>query len=451
MVGKIGVTLLTLLLAIGLCFQFAMAGPDWKAHQAKLFGEIGLKPGDVIDKSNWQKAEKILPPSVINWVKKGEFVIKIGQMEYDYAPDAAWMKASKANTGKFALGPGKEVVVAKTGEPPVYYYGEPFPNIDITNPDAGIMIMHNITAQDHRTSNYRHSFNIDWVGEKGWEREMSAAWIKYFYLSRYDGEKDNPKKYQHLEIILTTAPYDVAGTVTLTYRMLDGRPDIIHAYIPSIRRVKKLSGANRSDPFLGTDYVNDDGNGWSGQNTTFKWKVLKEQTILIPVPDSHTKKPLQYVKLPDGTWRSPPGVQPVISGWQVKGWKGAPWAPMNVLYVPRTCYVIEGTPLDPYYNYGKQIFYVDKGGRISYKVIYDKAGEYWKTLVVTWQCAQWGDDNKRVLANVFYYAQIDDKSHHASIANCLGVHRGKEYRSAYEVRSLTPRMFTPANIQTLTK
>ena len=48
-------------------------------------------PGDVIDKTNWQKVEGLLPESVLNWVKKGEFILNIGELQWD--PNDYWTEA----------------------------------------------------------------------------------------------------------------------------------------------------------------------------------------------------------------------------------------------------------------------------------------------------------------------------------------------------------------------
>ena len=41
-------------------------------------------PGDVIDKSNWQKIEGLVPEPVLNWIKQGDS-IKIGELDYNPA------------------------------------------------------------------------------------------------------------------------------------------------------------------------------------------------------------------------------------------------------------------------------------------------------------------------------------------------------------------------------
>ena len=48
------------------------AGDDlqWKEKQEAYFEQIELKPGDVIEKKDWQKVEGLLPPQIVDWLKK---------------------------------------------------------------------------------------------------------------------------------------------------------------------------------------------------------------------------------------------------------------------------------------------------------------------------------------------------------------------------------------------
>src|SRR5439155_17051650 len=50
------------------------------------------------------------------------------------------------------------------------------------------------------------------------------------------------------------APYDLKGVGLLTYRYIDpAKPDASFLYLPVLRRVRRLSTAQRSDAILGTD------------------------------------------------------------------------------------------------------------------------------------------------------------------------------------------------------
>jgi len=76
-------------------------------------------PGDVIDSSNWQKAEGLLPKPVLDWVKRGEFILNIGELDVedptkirsDYI-----LEAFETNRGKYAIDEKGGVVDKKNGE-----------------------------------------------------------------------------------------------------------------------------------------------------------------------------------------------------------------------------------------------------------------------------------------------------------------------------------------------
>ncbi len=64
----------------------------------------------------------------------------------------------------------------------------------------------------------------------------------------------------------------------------------------------------------------------------------------------------------------------------------APWFPSEknkLVWAKRPVYVVELTAKDPYYNYGKQQIWVDAENSIVVvlKVIYDRADQYWKSIM----------------------------------------------------------------------
>ena len=190
-------------------------------------------------------------------------------------------------------------------------------------------------------------------------------------------------------------PFDLRGTAQLSLQRLDGKPDDVYVYVPAIRKIKKMSGANRSDPYLGGDFAVNDGSGWVGQNSSMKWRFIKETTGLHLIPKWNSQRTDKLVKMPNGSWESPVINPRMKKGWEVKGWARNKIEPVTGVWVPRKFYVIEAVPKDPYYNYGKTVYWVDKGTRwMLYKIIYDRAMEYWKTTINTPICAEWGDGNK---------------------------------------------------------
>jgi len=74
----------------------------------------------VIDATNWQKAAELLPESILNWVKNGDFVLNVGELEYDqkdyFPPDVR--KCWQDNLGRYDLDEQDRLIDVKTGRPP---------------------------------------------------------------------------------------------------------------------------------------------------------------------------------------------------------------------------------------------------------------------------------------------------------------------------------------------
>ncbi len=445
-------SLLFLIIAV-FSFQSAMAyNPNWKADQAKMFEQIKLKPGDVIDTKNWQRIQDLVPESVVGYVKKGEFVLTIGEMQYDYGHDKAWEETGKTNSGKYSLGTKKEIIDNATGKFPKYIYGRPFPDLDKNDPDLGIKLMHNKSVDRGRAGTMYQDCSTVFVGENGIDRMLYNLVYYFFYWAHPNGEQTNPNDYKYNEIIKLTEPYDLTGTVVLTLRPLDGSPDRSGTYVPALRRVRRTSGTSRSDPFFGSDIVVDDSGGWGGQNETMTWKVIGEKIALIPKASWQTESPDKLVKQQNGSWKGRPTPGAQIIGCQDKNWKGATWAPLHALWVPRKVYLIESTPLDPYYNYGKQLYYIDKESVMPvYKIVSNKAGEHWKTLMIDQFAQVFGEDKKMIIDQQGWYLTIDDKTHHATFSPVRGTFNNWDFPLVVMDTNVNQEMFTFEKIATMSK
>jgi len=414
----------------------------WQEDQAAMFQQAQLKPGEKIDKANWEKIKDVVPPSVAEWVKKGDFILDIAEFKWDYNTDEAWRKATADNAGKYEIGPDDEVIEKATGKLPEYLVGEPFPTIDWKNdPKAGIKLVHNIVAKGSRTGTLSTDYDVDWIGRQGFERDYSATWYLNYFWNRPSGPIANPENFVVNEFIKVRTPYDLSGMVQLTQRFIDSRPDQSYAYLPAIRRTKKVSGSNRSSPFLGTDFVNDDAYGFYGKPESMNWKIVGEQVALLPVVKWGTEGPANFKKQQNGGWAKPANLRGPLNGYEVEGWTGAPWAPTNFAWVPRKMYVVECVAKDKYYNYGKMRFYIDPVAGFTYKVIHDRAGDYWKTLIVSYVPAKW--DNRITVCSGTWYGIIDDKTDHASICNCFGEHDKYDFQVVYRDPEVTSAMMAP--------
>ena len=382
-----------------------------------------VSPGDVIDKTNWQKLEGLVPDSVLNWVKKGDFVLGIGELTYDYdlaaaLPDFA-LEAMQTNVGKYGLDEDGGKIDVKTGKIPKYIIGLPFPEIDPKDPGAAVKIMHNNHYMQYVAGDLRLPLTIAWVGRGGYEREVGAVGHQAA-MDGWPGARDrgNPNRMEKLFIVLVTNPYDVQGTAVMTWRYLAAKkPDDSFGYVPAIRRVRRMSPANRSDSFVGSDITMDDSNGYDGKVGAFEWKLLGQQEAILPHYDS---KPTSFVQNDEGEWQTTRDPIETVYGYGKDGWQGAPWAPTNLVWIKRPVYIMEMKSKDKYYNYGTHYLWIDAETYAgNYKVIHDRSGDYWRTFLKADTLCM-SKDMKGKLHTIAMEMMVCDRTDHATVHLGLG-------------------------------
>jgi len=373
-----------------------------------------LAPGTVIDKTNWQEAQGLMPDPVLNWVKKGDGTMTVGELPYDpseFMPPAG-EKYMESNKGKYDVDADGLLMDVKTGKLPEFIDGLPFPEIDLEDPNAGSKIMYNKHYYTYVVGNVQVPFQVKWIGRKtGFEREL----IMDYWTYALDGypparEESNPENVELHSLIIALAPFDVKGTNILLWRYRNAKLDSTFAYVPAIRRVRRMSPANRSDAFLGSDFCVDDAWGYGGKINAFTWKVVKKVDQLVPF---YPGEPIRLEQNSAGEWETRNAPRKIEYGFQKEGYQGAPWWPLSIVFVKRPTYILECEAKDKYYNYGPQQLWVDAGFYTpTYKVISDRSATYWKVEWQTMNANQSADGAIRImgLANMMAF---DDRSNHA--------------------------------------
>lgn len=131
------------------------------------------------------------------------------------------------------------------------------------------------------------------------------------------------------KVMFFTAPADVKNTSFMSWSYdKAGKADDQWIYLPALKKVKRISSDSKSDYFMGSDFTYDD---------------LGDRQ---PTSDTHT----------------------FLAEEQIDG---------------QDCWVIESTPKDADYMYGRTVTWVLKGQLIGKKkTFYDEDGELLKTLEV---------------------------------------------------------------------
>jgi hypothetical protein len=381
-----------------------------------------VSPGDVIDKANWNKVEDLLPEPVVGWVKKGDCTLNVESLNYDpsryFMPDA--LRSLDENVGKYDLDGEDNIIETKSGKAPEFIEGIPFPRIDPNDPRAGIRIMYNKFYYNYSLGGWTCFFQARWIGRgTGFERTVEMVdWAQPLDGSPALKALPNPENILKYSIIRVLSPYDIAGTSILTWRYKDSRYDNSFAYVPAIRRVRRMSPANRSDAFVGCDFCVDDTWGYDGKVNAFSWKLLRTQEALVPFvgPDPHP--PLEPQG--DGTYNTPGTIRDIVYGYEKKGYAGAPWFPTSFHWVRRPVYVLEGKANDPYYNYGTQYLWIHMDTyQVAFKVIHDRADAYWKTIWIGESAIESPDGKIRVIAPQSMIS-TDDRTDHTTVIMIYG-------------------------------
>ena len=160
-----------------------------------------------------------------------------------------------------------------------------------------------------------------------------------------------------------TSPFDIAGTAFLILRHENPREaDDAWAYIPSLRRVRRISAEVKHDSLLGTDHTLEDFYGFNGRPLEHEWEYVGTARMLV-VARSRNATPVYYGP----------------NGWAIKD-----------DYALRLVDIVRQYPNAPNHPYSTKFIAVDRVTNESYyAVAFDQAGELWKV----WQLTKvWSED-----------------------------------------------------------
>ena len=380
-------------------------------------GFCDVSPGDVIDSTNWEKAEGLLPERTLRYVKEGKLTLEIGELDYDPAqqlPDYV-LEARKTNSGRYDLDADDWIVEKETGKRAEKILGHPFPTVDLVDPKVATKIMYNTKYWGYVQGNFRMAFTQHFLNPTGYLRGIEALGVNMYM----DGNPramaiSNPDRVEKYQIFRATSPYDISGTAVLTWRYRNPTmEDNTFAYIPAIRRVRRTTPGSRSDSSMGSDMATDDAGMYDGKVTAMEWKFLRKEELLVPFVGKDTDL---IVENEDGEWETSGNVKEVLFGFQKEGWQGVPWAPLNVIWTKRPAYVLEVHPKDPYYNYGTQYIWVDAENWCPlHKIINDKANAFWK-LTFHAQLNYESRDKKVKISTAGNQIVVDERSSRSTIS-----------------------------------
>ncbi len=321
-----------------------------------------VQPGDVITKDNVAQAGEMISPGV-RWCVRHGMTIHVAAPQKIDLPQP-YLAATEKYASQVRLAPGGL-------ELQNYVAGLPFPNVDTNDPQAALKIMWNYEYKPYVTDDGdARNFDADTGpindGEPmGIDRHFLVDHIRTLdYNGRVfvDPKPDSPNpdgvRYKSA-LYPIMEPFDLKGVGSLSIRYIaPSRMDDTWLYLPELRRVRRLSSAQRSDALFGQDTDVDSYGGYAGQIAWMNWKFLGEKTILAPFHAAHY--PVQ--------WCKGAGDFSFCDNWE-----------------PRDAYVIQGTSKLPQYAYGGRLLFIDKDtSLVAFSDISDPSGALWKVWMNDW-------------------------------------------------------------------
>ncbi len=118
--------------------------------------------------------------------------------------------------------------------------------------------------------------------DKGWG--SSEAAVEMFLVSPQGEKSKRTMKMKTLEVdgdgdmalTVFTYPRDINGTAFLSHSHVDGADDQ-WLYLPSFKRVKRIASANKSGPFMGSEFAYEDLSSF--EIAKYEFKLLEEEQL----------------------------------------------------------------------------------------------------------------------------------------------------------------------------
>jgi hypothetical protein len=337
-----------------------------------------FQEGDVISYDRMEKLRPFLPEQF--WDNRDFFFyegmqLEIGPSNFDYSPSKEFKHWTATYRGQARIGPDNSLENWKAGFP--------FPPEEIDcsgDPKAGVKIMWNF--QSGSGDGHAHFFYSYWDrGEQlplyyegtGQTVGLAHRIETEFQKNNHDIFRGEKRKFAFG--VQVDAPFDARGIMLLSYRYKssdkprsEAKNDDTWVYVPTLRRVRRISTAQRTDAISGTDFTMDDLRSFAGIVPQYEWTCLGERRTIAPM---NTKvKGYPYEK--DHNF-GPYGLSFADDRWEL-----------------RDAYVVRMKPKNADHPYDHKIIYIDKQTFAPlFSFAYDVKGELWKII---WHNHRWSED-----------------------------------------------------------
>jgi hypothetical protein len=361
--------------------------------------------GDVITPANREKVKDLLPEDLYAYAVQNFEGLNITIAPTgDYTPHPRYVEA----TTKYAC----QASLDEKGNLVNYTAGQPFPYSEWAKEATG-------HACDLKRDDPRFALKLAWdvnyrwqgpghnyphwgfsymrnEGKKLW-RLGQGVYRRTYFSHRADllperDELDPGTDVEWAEFFEIMDPFDLRGTMYLLYRYTDpAKEDDTWAYIPSLRRVRRVAATQKSDSLMGTEFTLEDFALFSGYVTAQDWEFGGESEGIAAMS---TRRQCFPLNMGEDVARRLEGMERLGT---LDEWQTCHFGPYGALpfveerWEKRTMFRLDDYPQQKGHPYSlKKIWYDKETMAPKYAFAYDRAGEPYKILVTV---HQWSEDS----------------------------------------------------------
>ena len=354
--------------------------------------------GDVITPANREKIKDLLPEDLYAYAVQNFEGLKITIAPTgNYTPHPKYVDATK----KY----GCQASLDKKGNLVNYTAGQPFPysewakkatghkcDLKPDDPQFALKLAWNVNYRwqgpGHNYPHWGFSYMRN-EGKKLWRLGQGEYRRTYFShradLDRHSLEPGTDVEWAEFFEIMD--PFDLRGTMYLLFRYTDPKKeDDTWAYVPSLRRVRRVAATQKSDSLMGTEFTLEDFALFSGYVTGQDWEFGGEATRIAAMD---TKRQCFPLNMGEEVARRVQGMKRLGSVKEFQTCRFGPYGALPFVderWEKRTVFQLDDYPKQKGHPYSlKKIWYDKETMAPKYAFAYDRAGEPYKILVTVHQ------------------------------------------------------------------
>jgi hypothetical protein len=394
----------------------------WASFLAGSPARADVVPGDTITPANKGQVKGLIPDDLYPFTVESFDGLKMNIVEPEhYPPHPKYLQA----TIDYAC----QAKLDDEGRLIDYTAGQPFPysewakeatghKCDLTpdDPQFALKLAWNVNYRWQGGSglNLPH-WGFSYMRNRGKEtwRLAQGEYRRTYFSHRADLlpettmlEEGTPVEWAEFFDVKT--PFDLRGTMFLLFRYTEqGREDDTWAYIPALRRVRRIAATQKSDSLLGTEFALEDFYIFAGYVWEHQWEFQGEQTVLGPMNSRRVCFPSII-----GTEEATRATGMTRLGTRDE-WFNCKYGPYGALpfveetWQKRSAFQLDDVPRQRGHPYSRKKIWYDKETMMPiYSIMYDRAGQPFRMITSVFEWSETSGIPANQGKNVLNYTHI---------------------------------------------